>query len=205
MDDNDPSLPHLTRETVALVRALLERDPDTGEHCDRTHALALELGRAVALPAAALCSLGLAAQLHDIGKIGIPDRVLLKQGRLESDELLVMKTHPQRGHDILAVVPDATLAVVAEAVLRHHEGYDGNGYPGGLKGEAIPVLARIISIVDSYDAMATDRPYHRAKDHAAIMEVLHETNSGKYDPYLLGRFAGLIERSAFRSRGSPLA
>jgi len=191
----------MTKETVALVRALLERDQNTGEHCNRTHALSLELGRAAALSSAGLASLGLAAQLHDIGKIGIPDRVLLKPGRLAPNELAVMKTHPQRGHDILAVVPDESLAAVAEAVLRHHEGFDGSGYPGGLKGEEIPATARIIAIVDGYDALATDRPYHRGKDHRAIMRILFEDNSGKYDPYFVGKFAAFIEWSGYRSNG----
>ncbi|HUL66665.1 MAG TPA: HD domain-containing phosphohydrolase [Burkholderiaceae bacterium] len=204
MEDANATLPNLTKETVALVRALLERDSNTGEHCNRTHALSLELGRAAALSASTLTSLGLAAQLHDIGKIGIPDRVLLKPGRLEPHELAEMKTHPQRGYDILAVVPDGSLAVIAEAVLRHHEGFDGNGYPGKLKGEEIPALARIIAIADSYDALATDRPYHRAKDHQSIMRIMFEDNQGKYDPYFVTKFAALIESSPHRSNGPQM-
>ena len=204
MQDANPIFPNLTKETVALVRALLERDPNTGEHCNRTHVLSLELGRAAALSASTLANLGLAAQLHDIGKIGIPDRVLLKPGRLEPNELAEMKTHPQRGYDILSVVPDDALAVVAEAVLHHHEGFDGNGYPGKLRGEEIPALARIIAIADSYDAMATDRPYHRAKDHQAIMRIMFEDNRGKYDPYFASKFAALIESSPRRSNGLQL-
>jgi len=204
MTDTASTPPNLTKQTAALVRALLERDANTGEHCGRTHALSLELGRAASLSASALANLGLAAQLHDIGKIGIPDRVLLKPGRLEPSELAVMKTHPQRGYEILAMVPDEDIAVVAEAVLRHHEGFDGGGYPGGLKGEEIPAISRIIAIADSYDALATDRPYHRAKNHDAIMRIMFEDNRGKYDPYFVSKFASLIESSSHRSNGPQL-
>ena len=93
-----------------------------------------------------------------------------------------MKTHAQRGHDILIAVPDEAIAAVAQVVLHHHEAFDGGGYPLGLKGEdipVIPVLARVIAIADSYDAMATDRPYHHAKDHQAIMSILFEKQSHK--------------------------
>ena len=135
-----PELTSPSRETVALVRALMERDSNTGEHCKRTHALSLELGKAAALSAGEIANLALAARLHDIGKIGIPDSVLLKRGRLEPDELAVMRTHPRRGYEILAVIPDDDHAAVAEAVLRHHECFDGSGYPDGLKGEEVPGL-----------------------------------------------------------------
>jgi HD-GYP domain-containing protein (c-di-GMP phosphodiesterase class II) len=203
MEDIGSTLPELPREVVALVQALLERDSNTGEHCTRTHVLSLELGRAAALSSTGLASLGLAARLHDIGKIGIPDRVLLKPGRLEPGELDVMRTHPQRGYDILAVVPDDAMRAIAHAVLHHHEGFDGSGYPAALAGEAIPVLSRVIAIVDGYDALATDRPYHRAKPHRTIMRILFEDHAGKYDPYLVGKFASLMETSAHRSNGPP--
>ncbi|HEY2862023.1 MAG TPA: HD domain-containing phosphohydrolase [Casimicrobiaceae bacterium] len=200
-----PLVANLTKKTVALVCALRHRDGNTGAHSDRTQALALELGRAAALTSSSLATLGLAAQLHDIGKIGIPDAVLLKPGRLEPDELEIMKTHPQRGHDILAAIPDAEIAVVAQPVLHHHEHFAGGGYPSRLKGEAIPVLSRIIAIADSYDAMATDRPYHRAKAHSEIMRILFEVNGHRYDPHLVTKFAVLIESSRHRSTGPPPA
>ncbi|HEY2559985.1 MAG TPA: HD domain-containing phosphohydrolase [Caldimonas sp.] len=191
----------LTEKTVALVSALRQRDANTGAHSERACALALELGRAAALSSSSLATLGLAAQLHDVGKIGIPDVVLLKPGRLEPDELEVMKTHPQRGYEILSAIADAEIAAVAEPVLHHHEHFAGGGYPGRLKGEAIPFLSRIIAIADSYDAMATDRPYHRAKTHGEIMRILFEVNGDKYDPHLVAKFAALIESSRHRSRG----
>src|SRR5262250_1792784 len=99
----------IATKTVALVKALRERDDNTGGHSDRTRALCIEIGRACGLSAAELDTLYLAAQLHDLGKIGIPDRVLLKPGRLDDDELQVMRTHARRGHDILAAIPDPQL------------------------------------------------------------------------------------------------
>jgi HD-GYP domain-containing protein (c-di-GMP phosphodiesterase class II) len=189
------------KETIALIEALKQRDANTGDHSDRTQTRALEFGRAVALTEPELDLLGLAALLHDVGKIGIPDLVLLKPGRLVPDELAVMQTHAQRGHDILRAVPDDGLAAVAQIVLHHHEAYDGSGYPGGLKGEAIPVLSRIISIVDSYDAMADDRPYHRGKAHEDIMRILFEEQSYKYDPQLVRTFETLLRTSPHRARG----
>jgi HD-GYP domain-containing protein (c-di-GMP phosphodiesterase class II) len=192
----------LERETAAVLSALRERDGNTFEHCGRTCAIAVETGRAVAVSSADLAVLRLAAELHDVGKIGIPDRILLKPGRLDAEELLVMRTHPRKGHDILASIPDATVASVAAVVLRHHEGVDGSGYPDGLKGEDIPVLARIVSIADSYDALATVRPYHEPKSHATIMRMLEEQRGRKYDPYVLAVFAKVIESSAYRASGT---
>ena len=196
-----PNLSEIAKKTIALVWALKQRDANTGIHSDRTQALALELGRAAALSSSDLETLGLAAHLHDLGKIGIPDLVLLKPGRLEPEELAVMKTHPQRGHDILVAVPDDSIAEVAKIVLHHHEAFDGSGYPTGLKGEAIPALARIIAVADSYDAMATDRPYHHAKDHKEIMSILFDEQSHRYDPRLVKSFESLIKDSLHKSKG----
>jgi HD-GYP domain-containing protein (c-di-GMP phosphodiesterase class II) len=191
----------LTAKTLALVRALRQRDGNTGAHSERTSALAVELGQAAGLSSSTLATLELAARLHDIGKIGIPDAVLLKPGRLEPGELEVMRTHPRRGYEILSAVPDADIAAVAEPVLHHHEQFAGGGYPNRLKGEAIPLLSRIIAIADGYDAMATDRPYHRAKSHGEIMRIMLEVNRDNYDPHLVAKFAALIESSRHKSRG----
>jgi HD-GYP domain-containing protein (c-di-GMP phosphodiesterase class II) len=204
MNTIEPNLSDIAEKTIALMGALKQRDANTGEHSDRTQSLALELGQAVALSSADLDTLRLAAHLHDVGKIGIPDAVLLKPGRLGPEELQVMKSHAQRGHDILIAVPDEAITAVAQVVLHHHEAFDGSGYPVGLKGEAIPVLARIIAIADSYDAMATDRPYHHAKDHQAIMRILFDEQSHKYDPQLVKTFEVLIQGSAHKSKGHPL-
>jgi HD-GYP domain-containing protein (c-di-GMP phosphodiesterase class II) len=191
----------LDRTTAAVARALRERDENTFSHCDRTCALAVQTGRSLGLSAAELAALRRAAELHDIGKIGIPDSVLFKPGRLDHDELQIMRTHPRRGHDILHAVEDVRLDRIAAVVLHHHEAVDGSGYPAGLKGEAIPILARIVSIVDAYDAITTVRPYHRGKTHAQVMRMLRDEEGRKFDPYVLASFTRAIESSPHRAAG----
>lgn len=190
---------HLALETAAVLRALRERDANTSAHCDRTSALSLETGKALSLSSQELTTLRLAAELHDVGKIGIPDSVLLKPGRLDEEELRIMRTHPRRGHDILTSIPNALIAAVATIVLRHHEAVDGSGYPDGLKADEIPVLSRIISIVDSYDAIATVRPYHAPRSHAQVMEILYKEEGRKYDSQVLATFAKVVESSPHRA------
>ena len=186
-------------QTAALVRALRERHVRTGLHCDRTHGLAVELGRDLDLSQPELETLSIAAQLHDIGKIGIPDQVLLKPGRLDADELKIMKGHAQRGFDILIAVPDPGIDEIANIVLHHHERADGTGYPSGAAGKAIPLLSRVIALADSYDAMAEDRPYHAAKPHDVIMRILFEEEATRHDPVLRERFAAVVQTSPYRS------
>jgi len=187
------------RETAAVIRALRERDENTSEHCTRTCALAVETGIACGLSAADLVTLKLAAALHDVGKIGIPDHVLLKPGRLDDDEIRVMRTHPRRGYEILAAIDDEEIAAVATIVLRHHEAVDGSGYPDGLRGEDIPVMSRIVAIADSYDAIATVRPYHKPRSHEDVMRILFDARDHKYDGYVLGTFVDVIARSDYRA------
>ena len=187
------------RETAAVIRALRERDAKTAEHCGRTGALSMATGAALGLLSSELATLRLAAALHDVGKIGIPDRVLLKPGRLDDEELGVMRTHPRRGHDILIAIPDPEIAAVATIVLAHHEAVDGGGYPDGLQGEDIPPLARVVSVVDCYDAIATVRPYHAAKSHAEVMRMLHEERGRKLDPFVLAAFEKVVEFSPYRA------
>jgi HD-GYP domain-containing protein (c-di-GMP phosphodiesterase class II) len=112
-----------------------------------------------------------------------------------------MRTHPRRGHDILASIPDAQIGSIATVVLHHHEAIDGSGYPEGLRGEGIPVLARIISIVDSDYAIATVRPYHAPKSHVEVMRMLHEEQGRKYDPYVLATFSKIVETSPYKAAG----
>lgn len=192
---------NLTRDTAAVLQALCERDGNTFAHCDRTCLLSVETGRAFGLASEDLVVLRWAARLHDIGKIGIPDRVLHKPGRLDEEELGVMRTHPRRGHDILASIPSAKVDSIATVVLHHHEAVDGSGYPEGLKDDEIPVLARIISIVDAYDAIATVRPYHAPKSHVEVMRMLHDEQGRKFDPYFLAGFSRSVESSPYRVAG----
>ncbi|MGH8491871.1 MAG: HD-GYP domain-containing protein [Moraxellaceae bacterium] len=188
----------LDRETAAVVCALGERDLCTAEHSDRVEALALELGKAVGLSSLELHQLAYVARLHDIGKIGIPDNVLLKPGRLDASEMQEMKTHPERGYKILLAIEDSDLGI-AKGVLHHHETFDGLGYPHGLKGEDIPHASRIVALADCYDAMASDRPYHQGRSHEDIISIMFERSSAKFDPWLSGKFLSVIERSSYRA------
>ena len=189
----------LARATAAVLRALRERDENTSAHCGRTSGLALETGRACAMSSSDLATLKLAADLHDVGKIGIPDRVLLKPGRLDDEEIRVMRTHPRRGHDILASIGDEHIAKIAKVVLYHHEAVDGSGYPEGLKEESIPLMSRIVSVADASFTITTARPYHRPRTHADVMTILYEGQHRKYDKDVLASFAKVIECSAYKA------
>lgn len=188
----------LTKLAAVLGAALHERDAYTREHGDRVMHVALALGRSVDLDSQDLGRLHAAALLHDIGKIGIPDEVLLNPGVLDAQQRTVMRSHAERGEKILRSIPGDDAYLVADAVRHHHEAFDGGGYPDNLSGEDIPVLSRIISIVDNYDAMASRRVYHLAHDHDYIIEVMHEESGQKHDPYLLDKFMNVIERSPLR-------
>ncbi len=168
-----------------LLKALNERDGFTRRHCDRVIALAGSFGRACGLSSMDLRGLRLSARFHDIGKIGIPDQVLLKLGRLAAEECAVMRTHPERGQRIIESI-----------------GIDGSGYPDGLAGDDIPYAARMVSIVDGYDAMADSRPYHPGRPHEEIMGIMQTEVGHKYDPYLFDRFAAMIVDS---NRKAPAA
>jgi HD-GYP domain-containing protein (c-di-GMP phosphodiesterase class II) len=193
------SVQDMAKPVHALLAALKDRDLYTGEHSNRTTVLAGELGRRCGLTRHQLDLLQAAAAVHDIGKIGVPDSILLKPGRLDTDEWMLMKAHSEIGSDMLAALPLGEIDEVVSAVRHHHEGFDGKGYPDGLAGEAIPFMSRIITLADSYDAMATTRPYHKPRDHRSIMTLLHGEAVGHYDPWMLEKFTQLIETSSFRA------
>jgi HD-GYP domain-containing protein (c-di-GMP phosphodiesterase class II) len=183
---------------AGLSIALHERDEITQDHCDRVSGLALELGQACALSERELGLVGLVAGLHDIGKIGIPDEVLKKPTVFDEDDMRIMRTHPVRSERIVMASGLADGAEIAAGVRHHHERYDGGGYPDGLSGDAIPLMARIVAIVDTYDAMARMRMYGGPMPHQSIMRELHRVAGAQHDPYLAAKFAALIERSQFR-------
>lgn len=189
----------IQRETAAVISALKERNLNTSEHCNRTCALSVETGKAIGLSSADLFTLQVGARLHDVGKIGIPDNILLKAGSLDEEERRIIQTHSQRGHDILASVPDQQISAIAMIALHHHEAIDGSGYPNSLKGEEIPFLARIVCIADSYDAIATVRPYHNPKRHSEVMQMLYDQQGQKYDSYVLAAFSKIVELSPHRA------
>jgi len=168
------SLPLSQTEAVlfSLSRILEQRDIHTAGHSERLAFSAVELGVAMHLDSESLLSLYVGGYLHDVGKIGVPDSILFKPGQLSSEEWLVMRDHPVRGEEICR--PLSALSRVLPIIRSHHERWDGTGYPDGLRGQKIPVLARIVQIVDIYDALTNPRPYKEAFTGARALEIIQQ-------------------------------
>jgi diguanylate cyclase (GGDEF)-like protein/putative nucleotidyltransferase with HDIG domain len=170
----------------ALVTIVDNKDRYTRHHSEEVTDFAISLGKELGLSDESQKVLRVAGLLHDIGKIGVPDRILRKPGRLTADEYETIKQHTLIGDAIVAAIPD--LAEVRTAVLAHHERYDGHGYPNQLAGEEIPLLGRILAVTDAYSAMITDRPYRKA---LTVEEALAELVDGKgtqFDPRCVDAF-----------------
>ncbi|MBP2625929.1 MAG: diguanylate cyclase and metal dependent phosphohydrolase [Firmicutes bacterium] len=173
-----------------LGKALEARDFVTGGHADRMQHLIVKLAMAVGLWDSRLSDLRLFGHFHDIGKVGIPDEILFKPGRLTKDEFEIMKRHCEIGYRIAQSSSD--LAPIADWILKHQEWWNGQGYPLGIKGDDIPLACRILSIVDAYDAMTNDRPYRAAMQHDAAITELERCAGTQFDPSLVGVFKQLI-------------
>ena len=183
----------------SLTVALGERDLHTRIHSERVVQLAAELGRQIDLSARELELLALGAQFHDLGKIGIPDRILRKPTAFDDAEWECMKQHAVIGERIVLAIGDERSPEVARIVRHHHEHFDGSGYPDGLHGTDIPLFSRIVMLTDCYDAMAVTRPYHQARGHRAVMDILVSESGHKHDPDLLHAFFAVIEKSGMRA------
>ena len=157
-----------------LVRAVEVKDHYTHGHSQRTAVLATELGLHMGLPPDQLRVIARGGYLHDVGKIGIPDAILNKPGRLTDKERAVIETHPQLGYELAQGAP--SLAEALDVILHHHERYDGTGYPHGLKGKQIPLTARVVAVADVWDALTTDRSYRKGWEHS---EALAHINAGR--------------------------
>ncbi|CAG4885353.1 Metal dependent phosphohydrolase [Georgfuchsia toluolica] len=179
----------------ALTIALEERDAYTRSHCDRVVVLASELGEACGLSHSEMQLLHLSALFHDIGKIGIPDHILLKPAALDDEEWSVMKAHSEKGERIVRSARTNFSDDLGLIIRHHHESFDGSGYPDGLCGGNIPLLSRVLLVVDAYDSMSTLRPYHGVKTHSEVIGIMNHENGEKFDPRILGEFSRLIDKS----------
>jgi HD-GYP domain-containing protein (c-di-GMP phosphodiesterase class II) len=175
----------------ALVNALEANDKYTRGHSERVKYLSTELGRRLGLNYKELEILEHASILHDIGKIGVDSTILNKAGKLTSSEYSLIKAHPLIGDEILG--PIGTLEGVRTTILQHHERYDGSGYPYGVAGEEISLKARILSVVDTFDAMMTDRPYRKALSLERVREELHQGSGTQFDPLVVSTFLDMFE------------
>lgn len=186
---------------VALSRALDMRDTETEEHSLRVTRYSLAIGQRLGLTSDALASLELGAMLHDVGKIGIPDAVLRKPGPLTDAEWVIMRQHPRLGFTILSGVE--FLASSLEVVLHHHEKWNGNGYPDGLRGETIPLAARIFAVADAFDAITSSRPYKAALPVEEALTRLQRDAGAHFDPAVVEAFVPIADALAVALRGAP--
>ena len=172
---------------MALALTIEARDPSTNGHCERLARYAVGLGRVLGFSNDDLAALHRGGYLHDVGKVGVPDAVLLKEGPLTPAEFDLMKRHTVIGDALCQ--PLQSLRRVRPIILHHHERLDGSGYPSKLRGDEVPQLAHIVSIVDVYDALTTDRPYRRALPHAAaVRELVAGVHAGQYNPRFVEAF-----------------
>lgn len=170
----------------AMGDALDLRDEETQGHSRRVTAYTIELARAMGLNAAELKVIARGAFLHDIGKIATPDSILLKPGKLDAEEMRIMREHCQQGYDIVRKIP--FLKEASEIVYAHQERFDGMGYPRGLGGEAIPLGARIFAIADTLDAMTSDRPYRKGTSFEDARKQIKRCSGGQFDPEIIAEF-----------------
>jgi HD-GYP domain-containing protein (c-di-GMP phosphodiesterase class II) len=189
---SNPRERELREQTIdALSAALDVHDDDAAGHAQRVTLYALEMARRMGCSQAEIDNLERAARVHDIGKIGIPDAILLKPGRLTEEETEVMKAHVQIGYQIVSRL--GFMAASAEIVLTHHERWDGDGYPQGLRGDEIPLGTRIFTVADTLDAITSDRPYRRAAPYAVARAEIERESGHQFDPRVVQTFLSVPE------------
>jgi putative nucleotidyltransferase with HDIG domain len=175
----------------ALGDALDLKDAETEGHSKRVTAFTIAIARAMGLPRDQIAVIARGAFLHDIGKMAIPDAILRKPGKLDPDEVTIMREHAYRGYQMLKKIP--FLAEAAEIVYSHQEKYDGTGYPRGLKNKEIPLGARLFSVADTLDAMTSDRPYRAAQTLTAAREEIQRFSGRQFDPEVVKMFLSMPE------------
>jgi putative two-component system response regulator len=181
---------------IALATAIEAKDPYTEGHVERVASYALTLGKEVRLAPWELRALHKAAILHDVGKIGVDESILLKPGSLTEEEFNQLKTHTIIGERICR--PLGRNRLILEVIRHHHERYDVKGYPDGLAGEDIPIAARIMAVVDAYDALTSDRPYRARRSQEQAVEILKQEAGKQFDPKIATAFISLLETGRLR-------
>lgn len=186
---------------VSLALAVEAKDPSTHGHCERLADYAVQLGQELGLASDHLTALRRAGYMHDLGKIAVPEAILLKPGPLTADEVRIIRLHPVVGERICR--PLRSMRLVLPIIRHHHERWDGSGYPDGLTGDSIPLTARILQIVDVFDALVVDRPYRASLPRAEATKVLQqEASRGWYDPQVVAEFLGLLNNGGVLKAGS---
>jgi HD-GYP domain-containing protein (c-di-GMP phosphodiesterase class II) len=177
----------LRSSVICAFNQLLDlKDLNTGVHSTRLAEWGMRVGQELGLEESALQNLEVAALLHDIGKVGIPDAILRKPGKLEPEEYALMKKHPEYGWAVLRMLPGFERAALD--ILHHHETFDGKGYPAGLKDTEIPVVSRIVCVIDAFDAMVSSRPYRKGLPHEEAVRRLKEASGTQFDPVVVECF-----------------
>jgi putative two-component system response regulator len=178
---------------VALARTVEARDNYTGHHLERVAGRSVAMALRMGMATREVEAVRLGGLLHDLGKIGVPDRILLKPGPLDRAEFEIVRTHPEIGAEI--VRPLRAFNGPEPAVLHHHEHFDGTGYPYGLRGDQIPLAARVVAVADSFDAMTTDRPYRRALPTSEAFERLRAGRGEQWDSAIVDIFVDLYSET----------
>ena len=192
-------------EMLARLAAAAEfRDDDTGQHTRRVGDLSVTIAQHLGLPEAEIELIRLAAPLHDLGKIAIPDAILGKPGKLTGEEFDQMKTHTTIGAEMLAGSPFALVEMAEQIALTHHEKWDGSGYPSGLAGDAIPMAGRIVAVADVFDALTHSRPYKPAWSTADAVAEIQSQSGRHFDPKVLAAFLS-VAPSAQREPSAAVA
>lgn len=182
----------LRSSVICSFSQLLDlKDLNTGVHSTRLAEWGMRVGQELHLAEAELQNLEVAALLHDIGKVGIPDAILRKPGRLDAEEYELMKKHPEYGWAVLRILPGFSRAALD--ILHHHETYDGKGYPAGLKGTEVPIVSRIVSVIDAFDAMVSSRPYRNGLPPEEAIRRLIQASGTQFDPNVVRCFQSFAE------------
>jgi HD-GYP domain-containing protein (c-di-GMP phosphodiesterase class II) len=182
----------LRSSVICSFNQLLDlKDLNTGVHSTRLAEWGMRVGQELGLTPVELENLEVAALLHDIGKVGIPDAILRKPSRLDADEYALMKKHPEYGWAVLRILPGFSRAALD--ILHHHEAFDGKGYPAGLKESEIPIVSRIVSVIDAFDAMVSSRPYRSGLAPEEAIRRLVESSGTQFDPVVVQCFLSFAQ------------